>query len=58
MTVFYCLGFDTPPTWSASYLYFSSPVTTHRATVDVYESASTWGHAERGNRVQIIGKEC
>jgi hypothetical protein len=59
MTKFYCLRFQTPPTWRARspYLYppgiglssyiprhwvpFSSPPTTHRATVEVFESAST-----------------
>jgi hypothetical protein len=58
MTVFYCLRFETPPTWKAKspYLYppgtgwpsytsrpwvpFSSPFTTRRATVGVFEPAS------------------
>jgi hypothetical protein len=59
MTTFYCLRFNTPPTWKARspYLYppgtgwpsytpthqvpFLSPPTTHRAMVEVFESAST-----------------
>jgi hypothetical protein len=59
LTVFYCLRFETPPTWRARspYLYppgtgwpsytprhwfpFSSPPTTRRATVEVFEPAST-----------------
>jgi hypothetical protein len=59
VAIFYCLRFETPPTWRARspYLYhpgkgwpsyapshwvpFSSPPTTRRATVDVFESAST-----------------
>jgi hypothetical protein len=58
---FYCLGFETPPTWRARspYLYprgtgwpsytprhwvpFSSPPTTCRVTVEVFELASTQG---------------
>jgi hypothetical protein len=61
MTVFYCLRFETPPTWRARppYLYppgtdwpsyiprhwvhFLSPHTTPRATVEIFESASTRG---------------
>jgi hypothetical protein len=60
MTIFYCLRFETPPTWKARSLYlyppgtgwsiciprhwvtFSSPPTTHRTTVEVFEPASTW----------------
>jgi hypothetical protein len=59
VTIFYCLRFETPPTWKArsSYLYrpgtgWSSytprhwvpvltPPTTRRATVEVFEAAST-----------------
>jgi hypothetical protein len=50
MTIFYCLRFETLPTWRAKspYLYpprnrvpFSSPPTTPRATVEVFELAST-----------------
>jgi hypothetical protein len=59
MTIFYCLRFETPPTWRARspYLYppvtgwpsytprhwapFSSPPTARRATVEVFEPAST-----------------
>jgi hypothetical protein len=59
LTIFYCLRFETPPTWRAvsPYLYppgtgwpsytprhwvtFSSPLTTRRATVEVFEPAST-----------------
>jgi hypothetical protein len=59
MTTFYCLRFETPPTWRARspYLYptgttwpgytprhwvpFSSPSTTRRATVEVFDRAST-----------------
>jgi hypothetical protein len=59
MTTFYCVTFETPPTWRARspYLYppgtgwpgytsshwdpFSSPPTTRRATVEVFESVST-----------------
>jgi hypothetical protein len=59
MTTFYCLRFETPPTWRARfpYLYppgtgwpsdtprhwvpFSSPRTTRRATVEVFDPAST-----------------
>jgi hypothetical protein len=61
LTIFYCLIFETPPTWRARspYLYpsgtgwpsytlshwnpFSSPPTTRRATVEVFEPASTRG---------------
>jgi hypothetical protein len=59
MTIFYCLRFETPPTWRARspFLYssgagwpgytarywvpFSSPPTTRRATVDVFNPTST-----------------
>jgi hypothetical protein len=59
MTIFYCLRFETHPTWRARspYLYppgtgwpsytsrhwvpFSSPPTTRRTTVEVFEPAST-----------------
>jgi hypothetical protein len=59
VTIFYCLRFETPPTWRARspYLYppetgwpsynprhwvpSSSPPTTCRATVEVFEPAST-----------------
>jgi hypothetical protein len=59
MIIFYCLRFETPPTWRARspYLYppetgrpsytprhwvpLSSPPTTRRATVEVFEPAST-----------------
>jgi hypothetical protein len=59
MTTFYCLRFETPPTWRArsAYLYppgrgspiytpshwvpFSSPPTTRRTTVEVFDPAST-----------------
>jgi hypothetical protein len=59
MTKFYCLRFETSPTWRARspYLYpprrrwpiytprhwvpFSSPPTTRRATVEVFDPAST-----------------
>jgi hypothetical protein len=59
MTMFYCLRFETPPTWKARspYLYppgtewpgytqrywvpFSSPPTTRRAMVEVFEHTST-----------------
>jgi hypothetical protein len=62
MAIFYCLGFETPPTWRARspYLYpprtgwpsytprhwvsLSSPPTTRRAMVEVFEPASTWGN--------------
>jgi hypothetical protein len=57
MTTFYCLRFQTPPTWRARspYLYspgtgrpsYSSPPTTHRAMVEVFDPASTrgsWAH--------------
>jgi hypothetical protein len=61
VTIFYCLRFETPPTWRARspYLYppgtgwpsytprhwvpFSLPPTTCRATVEVFEPASTRG---------------
>jgi hypothetical protein len=61
MTIFYCLRFETSPTWRARSLYlyppgtrwpgytpghwvpFSSRPTTHRATVEVFKPASTWG---------------
>jgi hypothetical protein len=61
VTIFYCLRFETPPTWRdrSPYLYppgtgwpsytprhwvtFSSPPTTLRATVKVFEPASTRG---------------
>jgi hypothetical protein len=61
VTTFYCLRFETPPTWRARSLYlyppgtgwpsytprlwvpFSSPLMTHRATVEVFEPASTRG---------------
>jgi hypothetical protein len=57
--IFYCLKFETPPTWRSPYLYppgtgwpsytpshwvpFSSPPTTRRATVEAFEPASTRG---------------
>jgi hypothetical protein len=59
MTTFYCLRFETPPTWRARspYLYspgtgwlsytprhcipFPSSVTTHRATAEVFDPATT-----------------
>jgi hypothetical protein len=59
MTTFYCLRFETPPTWRARspYLYppgtgwprynprhwvpFSSPPTTRKATVEVFDPTST-----------------
>jgi hypothetical protein len=59
MTTFYCLRFETAPTWKARspYLHFprtgwpsytprlwvpfSSPATTRRATVEVFDPAST-----------------
>jgi hypothetical protein len=59
MTTFYCLRYETPPTWRATspYLYppgtewpsytprhwfpSSSPPTTRRATVEVFDPAST-----------------
>jgi hypothetical protein len=59
VAIFYCLRFETPPTWRARspYLYlpgtgwpsytprhwvpFSSPTTTRRATMEVFEPAST-----------------
>jgi hypothetical protein len=61
LIIFYCLRFETPPTWRARspYLYppgivwssytprhripLSSPPTTRRATVEVFELASTRG---------------
>jgi hypothetical protein len=52
MTIFYCLRFDTPPTWRARspYLYppgtgfsFTSPHTTRMVTVEVFEPSSTRG---------------
>jgi hypothetical protein len=61
MTTFYCLRFETPPTWRtrSPYLHppvtgwpsytprhwvpFSSSSTTRRATVEVFEPASTRG---------------
>jgi hypothetical protein len=61
MTIFYCLRFNTHPTWRARSLYlfpprnrvvllyhqalvpFSSPPTTRRAMVEVFEPASTQG---------------
>jgi hypothetical protein len=60
MTIFYCLRFDTSPTWRAMspYLYppetgwpgytprhwvrFSSPLTTRRATVEIFDSAALY----------------
>jgi hypothetical protein len=59
-TVFYCVRFETPPTWRSRSPYFyypknrvaqlypeasgslSPPPMTHRATVEVFETASTW----------------
>jgi hypothetical protein len=61
VTIFYCLRFETPPTWRARSPYlcppgtewpsytprhwvpFSSPSTTRRTTVEVFEPASTRG---------------
>jgi hypothetical protein len=67
VTIFYCLRFETPPTWRnrSPYLYppgtgwhsytprhwvpFSSPPTTRRATVEVFEPDST-GRTDSRNR--------
>jgi hypothetical protein len=38
MTTFYCLRFGAPPTWR---VLFSSPLTTRRATVKVFDASST-----------------
>jgi hypothetical protein len=59
MTTFYCLNFETLPTWRPPYLYlpgtgwpvytprhwvpFSSPPATRSATVEVFDSAFTRG---------------
>jgi hypothetical protein len=56
MTIFYCLRFKTPSTWRTRSPYLYPPETewpgytprhwvhfsTRRATVDVFDSASTW----------------
>jgi hypothetical protein len=66
-TIFYCLTFETPPTWKARSPYlcplgtgwpsytprhwvpYSSPPTTRRATVEVFEAASI-----RGTSIQRV----
>jgi hypothetical protein len=72
MIIFYCLRFETPPTWRARspYLYppgkrwpsytprhwvpFSSPPTTCRATVEVFEPDSTRGTLNNKLLVLVI----
>jgi hypothetical protein len=70
MTKFYCLKFETPPTWGTRSLYlyppgvgwpgytsrhwvpFSSSPTTRRATVEVFDPAST--HEKNVGRFTIL----
>jgi hypothetical protein len=75
MAIFYCLSFETLPTWRTRYpsLYppgkgwpsytprhwvpFLSPPTTRRATVAVFEPASTRGSTTTKLLVLVIGSQ-